>query len=103
MAVRRGKELMLKTMLEKMWLREKDGQNTYTCLYTTLNSVALTQFNNVNELYKFVLNTPIDMIYIKTPYGEHQIYTDKLDTYRYELTKLILTMTTGSKTVIKLI
>ena len=30
MAVRRGKELMLKNMLEKMWLREKDGQNTYT-------------------------------------------------------------------------
>ena len=103
MAVRRGKELMLKNMLEKMWLREKDGQNTYTCLYTTLNSVALTQFNNVNELYKFVLNTPIDMIYIKTPYGEHQIYTDKLDTYRYELSTLTITEFSGKKHVIKLI
>lgn len=103
MAVRRGKEYMLKNMLEKMWLREKDGQNTYTCLYTTLNSVALTQFNNTEELYKFVLNVPIDMIYIKTPYNEHQIYVDKLDTYRYELTKLILTMTNGTKTVIQMI
>lgn len=53
-------------------------------MYSACNTVGLGDFRTTVELGNYIDSVIIDMIYIKTAYGEYQIYLDKYDTYRFE-------------------
>lgn len=74
------KSLMFK--LFPMWAIE--GKVQACILYSACNSVGFSDFGTLAQLKHYLETVTIDMFYIKTQYGEWQIYLDKYDTYRFE-------------------
>jgi hypothetical protein len=69
-------KLLLKLM--PLWL----GGRCIVNLYTPLTTVSLSDFSTQRELTEFVLRANPDMIYIKTNYGEWQIYLKGLQSFK---------------------
>ena len=74
------KSLMFK--LYPMWAKE--GRVQACIMYSACNSVGFSDFRTLEQLKHYIETIHIDMIYIKTSYGEWQVYLDKYDTYRFE-------------------
>lgn len=82
---RMNKNNSLKSLMNKLLpLWAKDGRIKACIMYSACNTVGFSDFKSIADLEHYIDNIIIDMMYIKTNYGEYQIYLDKYDTYRFE-------------------
>lgn len=82
---RMNKNNSLKSLLRKLMILWAKSDRIKACImYSALNTVGFSQIKNVHELEHYIDNIIVDMVYIKTNYGEWQVYLDKYDTYRFE-------------------
>ena len=75
----------LKSLMSKlypMWAMQ--GKVKACILYSACNSVGFSEFGTLEQLKHYLDIVKVDMFYIKTSYGEWQVYLDKYDTYRFE-------------------
>lgn len=75
-------------MMEKLYLRWRDGQELVVLMYTPLRTIGFSDIANIDELKQVIQNIPIDMLLIKTSKKEHQIITNRFDTYSFRLSSL---------------
>ena len=83
-----NKNNSLKSLMGKllpMWA--KNGRVNACIMYSDCSSAGFSNFKSISELEHYIDSIIIDMIYIKTNYGEYQIYLDTYDTYRFEQRK----------------
>lgn len=99
-----NKNNSLKSLLGKlMTMWAKDGRVNACLLYSCCNTVGFSDFKSITELEHYIDIVIVDMIYIKTKYGEYQIYLDNYDTYRFEDRKdykLLKILLFGNKEII---
>lgn len=82
---RMNKVNSLKSLISKLFpMWATDGRIKACIMYSACNSAGFSNFGSLEQLKHYIENVMIDMIYIKTNYGEYQIYLDKYDTYRFE-------------------
>lgn len=85
---RMNKNNSLKSLMKKLLpLWTKDGKVRACLMYSACSTAGFSDFKSLNDLEHYIDNILIDMVYIKTNYGEWQIYLDKYDTYRFESRK----------------
>lgn len=75
-------------MMEKLYLRWRDGQELVVLMYTPLKTIGFSDIANISELKQIIQKTPVDMLLIKTSKKEHQIITSRFDTYSFRLSSL---------------
>ena len=82
---RMNKKDSLKRLMNKMLpLWAKEGKVKACLMYSACSTAGFSDFKTLAELEHYIDTIIIDMLYIKTSYGEYQIYLDKYDTYRFE-------------------
>ena len=87
-----NKNNSLKSLTKKLYPMWRDGRIKACLMYSACNTVGFSDFtitSNVEkqiekQIEKYIDSIIIDMLYIKTNYGEWEIYLDKYDTYRFE-------------------
>lgn len=85
---RMNKNNSLKSLTKKLYPMWRDDRIKACLMYSACNTVGFSDFtttaNAEKQIEKYIDSIIIDMLYIKTNYGEWQIYLDKYDTYRFE-------------------
>ena len=81
---RMNKNNSLKSLTKKLYPLWRKGNIRACLMYSACNTVGFSDFNNEVQIGQYIDSIIIDMLYIKTSFGEWQIYLDKYDTYRFE-------------------
>lgn len=80
-----NKNNSLKSLMRKLLPMWTEGGKVRACImYSACSTAGFSDFRSITDLEHYIDTIIIDMVYIKTNYGEYQIYLDKYDTYRFE-------------------
>lgn len=69
-------------LLKKLYPLWKDGKVT-VILYSALNTVSFADFSSIENCIDYFNKVLVNMVYIKTQYGECEVYIDNYEKYRF--------------------
>ena len=81
-------------LLRKLYPLWENGK-VIVLMYSTLNTVSFADFNNIEWCVNYFNRIAVDMVYIKTSYGECNVYMNQYETYRFNKERETLTIECG--------